>query len=232
MRMALGRSHDLPPDWDALTDQYVRVCEEGQRTLYRCIDEDNEISFGHTFDEKGRPYNRKTRELAEKQANASDIITEHALRLEIKQGEKTAENSPGYKSEPHSPSEVFGRLEVVVAKATAVGIVVLDTYLSSVAARSLARKPFYGVPFTQIFLTDLQDRSYLVSLSAAAAIRWLIYYVRPRTRALFQPLGYGDTKGSQRLYYLTLWYVLDTGIFFSFLVDWDKMPDRHDLFQR
>lgn len=57
--LALGRCADEPPNWNTLTDQYTVVGSNQESTdlprRYKCVDSSNEIYFGCTFDEKGRP---------------------------------------------------------------------------------------------------------------------------------------------------------------------------------
>ncbi len=64
LRMCLGLSSDLPPDWNTLKEQYL--LEPGKDGVssrcFRGIDPQRPTSFNHIYDEKGRPFDAGVRE--------------------------------------------------------------------------------------------------------------------------------------------------------------------------
>ena len=58
LRMCLGLSSDLPPDWSTLEEQYrLELGKDGTPSrCFRGIDPERPTSFNHIYDEKGRPF--------------------------------------------------------------------------------------------------------------------------------------------------------------------------------
>lgn len=78
--LALGRGADEPPDWSTLTDEYERVESQGKTAArYKCIDPSNEIYYGCTFDEKGRPRDDDASSREERMCKAQNEVLALAI---------------------------------------------------------------------------------------------------------------------------------------------------------
>lgn len=182
MRLVLGRSHDEPPDWDALRHAYELVSAPEDPPLYRCVDENNDQSYGLIFDTKGRPVSVDSKKLRDTQADAVDSVTTIALAAERRVSSRFTENfDDDFDERP--ASTVFSEkqrqfVDDSFTAALTVGPVIVDVYLSSLIARILTQASLYELPLSQIIAQDFHNPSLLLSLSIAFAARVAISHWR------------------------------------------------------
>lgn len=80
MRLALGRSFDVPPDWESLRNGFERDQSSSElEPLYNCASTTTRIQHGQTYGYNGRPLNRLSNTFNENQANAQNAILRIAL---------------------------------------------------------------------------------------------------------------------------------------------------------
>ena len=114
LRLALGRSADLPPDWDSLSDKWHQQRQDstGACTLYESI---NAVDVAQVYDGKGRPVDPASRNWEDNMCQAQNQVLKLALTELCDDGD----DSDTLAMEGHSRAteqeskEFVGRMKVV-----------------------------------------------------------------------------------------------------------------------
>lgn len=173
LRAILGRGATLPPDWSALSERYERISDDP--VLYICRQEDS-ISYGKTFDEKGRPYSPHT-EWTRKEGeaiNGTMSIMRHNAALERK-------NSPSLdtkdKSSPELTTEDWRRLRSFMYHAVGVLNEAQRSCFNAIRQRFMAYEHLSNMTCTDMLVYDWNTYGACAFLLNGLPSRFYMRYV-------------------------------------------------------
>lgn len=155
LAQALGRGFDETPDWELLEDQFefVPSSEEGSPLRYICIDSTNELFYGCTFDEKGRPVDDTARANEKHMCKAQNEILELAITAASEEQDKANVNDSG-------PSDVVLMDETPWLHWALLAFDVFDhashLWLEGLVYRLLAFKSSSDMSLTHLIQSDLR----------------------------------------------------------------------------